>query len=168
MAISVRQLTGAVVVSFCAGAFMTPVWTQAQGGAQPAQPPSAAAQRPTFLLVAFMRVPPGGEQEWLKVEQQWKSMHTARVQEGSIQSWAAIEQMVPGDDSERPIYATVTTYREWPDPTKTNWAGLFKKAGPKTADMNVLMQQTEAARQVVRREIWAVLDQTEPLGMGAK
>ena len=32
MTVSLRQLTGAVVVSFCVGAFIAPVWTQVQGG----------------------------------------------------------------------------------------------------------------------------------------
>jgi hypothetical protein len=58
MTISVRQLTGAVIVSFCVGAFMTPVWTQAPGGAQPAQA-SAAAKQPTYMTVEFMKVPEG-------------------------------------------------------------------------------------------------------------
>ena len=44
MTISVRQLTGAVVVSFCVGAFMTPVGTQVQGAAKPAPAPPPAAE----------------------------------------------------------------------------------------------------------------------------
>jgi hypothetical protein len=166
MTISVRQLTGAVVVSFCVGAFIAPVGTQ--GGAQPAQASSAAAKQPTFLMVDFMKVPEGKEEGWLKLEREtFKPIHALRVKDGSIQSWAAIAQAVPGDESNGPVYATVTTYRGWPDPTKTNYEELFKRAHPQ-GDVNALMQQTEAARKLVRTEIWQVLEQTEPATAGTR
>jgi hypothetical protein len=162
MTISVRQLTGAVVVSFCVGAFIAPVGTRAaQGGAQSVQASSAAAKPPTFMMVEFMKVPEGKEEDWLKLEREWKPMHALRVKDGSIQSWAAIAQSVPGDESNGPVYATVTTYRGWPDPTKMNFEELVKKAHPQ-GNVNALMQQTESARRMVRTEIWQVLEQTEP------
>jgi hypothetical protein len=161
MTVSVRQLTGAVVVSFCVGAFIAPVWTQVQGTAQAAQASSASAKQPTFMTVEFMQVPEGKQEDWLKLEREWKPMHALRVKDGSIQSWAAIAQAVPGDVSNGPVYATVTTYRGWPDPTKMNLEELFKKAHPQ-GDVNALMQQTESARRMVRTEIWQVLEQTEP------
>jgi hypothetical protein len=166
MMISVRQLTGAVVVSFCVGAFIAPVRTQAPGGAPPAQA-SAMAKQPTYMTVEFMKVPEGKQDEWLKLEREWKPMHELRVKDGSIVSWAAIGQAVPGDESNGPVYATVTTYRGWPDPTKMNFEGLAKKAHPQ-GDVNALMQQTLAARSMVRTEIWQVLEQTEPAVMGTR
>src|SRR6476619_1233336 len=166
MVISVRQVTGAVVVSFCVGAFMTPVWTQAPGGAPRAQA-STATKQPTYMTVEFMKVPQGKQDEWLKLEREWKPMHELRVKDGSIVSWAAIGQAVPGDESNGPVYATVTTYRGWPDPTKMNFEELAKKAHPQ-GDVNALMQQTLAARSMVRTEIWQVLEQTDPPVMGTR
>ena len=164
MTISAGQLAGAVVVSFCLGAFMTPVATQ---GGQAPQPPAAAPQ-PTFMLVEFMEVERGKENDWLKLEREtWKAMHQLRVKEGSIQSWAAIAQAVPGDTSQGPIYGTVTTFRGWPDPTKTDWTGLIKKAHPQ-AQADTIFQQAEAARRIVRSEIWQVLDQTSAGASGGK
>jgi len=114
MTISVRQLTGAVVVSFCVGAFMAPVWTQAPGSAQPAQA-SAAAKQPTYMTVEFMKVPEGKQEQWLTLEREWKPMHELRVKDGSIQSWAAIAQTVPGDESNGPVYATVVSWNDVTD-----------------------------------------------------
>src|SRR6187200_3265280 len=159
MIISARQLTGAVVVSFCVGAFMAPVRTQAPGRTQPAAS-AAAAKQPTYMTVEFMKVPQGKQDEWLKLEREWKPMHELRVKDGSIVSWAAIGQAVPGDESNGPVYATVTTYRGWPDPTKMNFEVLAKKAHPQ-GDVNALMQQTQSARSMVRTEIWQVLEQTD-------
>jgi hypothetical protein len=82
MVISVRQLTGVVVVSFCVGAFIAPVGTQAGGQQSPA---SATAKQPTFMQVEFMKVPEGKEENWLKLERDtWKPMHNLRVKDGTI------------------------------------------------------------------------------------
>ena len=74
---------------------------------------------------------------------------------------------MPGDESNGPVYATVTTFRGWPDPTKTDWAGMLRE-GQSRRDGNALMQQTGAARKIVRSEIWQVLEQTDPPGMTAR
>ena len=95
MTISVRQSTGAVVVSFCVGAFITPVWTQVQGAAQARPASTAAAKQPTYMLVQFMKVPEGKMEDWVKLEQEWKPLHELRVKEGSMVSWAAIAQSMP-------------------------------------------------------------------------
>jgi hypothetical protein len=167
MIISVRRLTGAVVVSFCVGAFITPVWTQVQGAAQARPASAAAAKQPTYMLVQFMKVPDGKMEDWVKLEREWKPLHDLRVKEGSMLSWAAIAQSVPGDESNGPVYATVTTYRGWPDPTQLNFDELFKRAYPQ-GDLNAMSQRTQAARSIVRSEIWQVLDQTEPPAMGTR
>jgi len=168
MNISVRQLTGAVVVSFCVGAFMTPVGTQGQAAAKPAQPATAAPKQATYMQVEFMKVPEGKEQNWLKLEREsWKPMHALRMKEGLIHSWATIAQRLPGDESNGPVYATITTFRGWPDQSKTDWEGLLQKANPK-ADANALMEQTGMARKIVRSEIWQVIDQTDPPALGTQ
>lgn len=98
----------------------------------------------------------------MKLEREtWKPMHEMRVKDGSIVSWAAIDNHVPGDESDGPIVATVTTFRGFPDPTKTDWAALIKKAHPQTKP-ETIFEQTEAVRRIVRSEIWHVVDQTAP------
>lgn len=166
MKVSVRQLIGSVVVSFCAGALITPVWTQGQGGQSPQQAP--AANQPTYMIVEFMKPANGQEQAWLKLEREnWKPMHELRVKNGGILSWAVIAQAVPGDESDGPTVATVTTFRGWPDPTATDWLGLLKQANPQQ-DAEKLMEQTGASREIVRSEIWQVLDQTTPAPTGTR
>jgi hypothetical protein len=172
MSISVRQLTGAVVVSFCTGAFVTPVLTQPPAaptpGVAPAQSPSAATKQPSFLVVEFMEVPEGKEEAWLKLEREaWKPTHALRVKEGLIQWWSVIAQTIPGDKSDGPVLATVTSFRGWPDQGKTDWPGMLKRANP-GRDSDALTQQTEAARKIVRSEIWQVLEQTDPPAMATK
>jgi hypothetical protein len=80
-------------------------------------------------------------------------------------SWSAIAQAMPGDEANGPVYATVTSYRGWPDPTRLNFEELFKRAYPQ-GDLNAMSQRTQSARSIVRSEIWQVLDQTEPRATG--
>src|SRR6476659_3225958 len=168
MTISVRQLTGAVCVSFCVGAFIAPVVTQSQGGAPAQARSAAAAKQPTYMVVEFMKVPDGKEDAWLKLEREnWKPTHALRVKEGLIQSWSVIAQTIPGDESNGPVFATVTSFRGWPDQTKTDWGAMLRKANPKS-DGAALEQQTAAARKIVRSEIWQVLEQTDPPAIGTK
>jgi len=167
MRISVRQLIASALVSFCAGALITPAFTQGQAPA-PAPQTSVTPSETNFMLVEFMKVADGKEAEWIKLEREtWKPMHALRVGNGGIQSWQAISQWMPGDESRGATYATVTTFRGWPDPTKTNFEDLFKQAHPR-ADMQALMDQTQAARSIVRSEIWQVLDQTSPPAMSSR
>jgi hypothetical protein len=162
MTISVRQLIGAVIVSFGTGALITPAFTQGQAPGPAPQMPAAQA---SFMLVEFMKVAEGKEAEWIKLEREtWKPMHDLRVKSGGIQSWAAISQWMPGDESHGATYATVTTFRGWPDPTATNYETLFKQAHPQ-GDIDAVMSQTQSARSIVRSEIWQVLDQTVPTAM---
>jgi len=163
MSISIRQLTGAVIVSFCAGTLITPVFTQGQ-----ATMTAAAPAQPSFMLVEFMKVEDGKEAEWIKLESEtWKPMHALRVKNGSIQSWSAISQWVPGDAPHGGTRATVTTFRGFPDPTNLNFEALFKQAHPQ-GDMDAVSRQTQAARSIVRSEIWQVLDQTTPTAMTSR
>ncbi|MDQ3348871.1 MAG: hypothetical protein M3545_12990 [Acidobacteriota bacterium] len=114
------------------------------------------------MVVEFMKVAEGKGDAWLKLERDvWKPTHALRVKEGLIQSWSVIAQTLPGDESKGPVYATVTTFRGVPDQTKTDWLGMLQKANPR-GDGSALMQQTEAAREIVRSEIWQVLEQTDP------
>jgi len=127
MTFSIRQLIAAVVVSFCIGAVMVPVATQ--GGQS--NPAPAAANQPKFMVVEFMKVAPGKLGDWVKLEREtWKPIHEMRVKEGAIVSWASIAQVMPGDESNGPIAAAVTTFRGWPDPTKDNYEALIKKVHP--------------------------------------
>jgi hypothetical protein len=165
MTFTVRQMIGAVVVSFSIGALVMPVATQ--GGGQ-SNAPSAAANQPKFMMVEFMKLEPGKENDWVKLEREtWKPMHEMRVKDGSILSWAAINQVMPGDESNGPVAATVTTFRGWPDPTKIDWVGLIKRAHPQTQP-DTIFNQAESARKIVRSEIWQVIDQTATPSSGTK
>jgi hypothetical protein len=158
MTFSVRHLIAAVVVSFCIGALVVPVATQ-EGQSNPAP---AVTNQPKFMVVEFMKVAPGKMGDWVKLEREiWKPIHETRVKEGAIVSWASIAQVMPGDESNGPIAAAVTTFRGWPDPTKDNYEALIKKVHPQMQP-GTIFTQAEDARTIVRQEIWHVIAETTP------
>ena len=164
MSFSIRQLIAAVVVSFCVGALVAPVATQ-EG--QASQAP-AAGDQPKFIVVEFMKVAPGKINDWVTLEREtWKPIHQQRVKEGAIVSWASIAQVIPGDETNGPLAAAVTTFRGWPDPTKDNYEALIKKVHPKTQP-GTIFTQAEDARKIVRQEIWQVIDETTTRNSGPR
>ena len=80
----------------------------------------------------------------------------------AIAPWAAIAQVMPGDESDGPIAAAITTFRGWPDPMKDNYPALMNKVHPQ-AQPDTIFAQAEDARRIVRQEIWHVIDETTPL-----
>ena len=156
MTFSVRQVIAAVVASFCVGALVVPVATQGEQ----ASPAPAATNQPKFIVVEFMKVAPGKMGDWVKLEREtWKPVHQMRVKEGAIESWASIAQVMPGDESNGPLAAAVTTFRGWPDPTKDNYEALIKKVHPQLQP-GTIFTQAEDARKIVRQEIWQIIDET--------
>ena len=158
MGYSIRQTIAAAVVSFCIGALVAPVATH---GAQ-TNPAPAAMDQPKFIVVEFMKVAPGKMNDWVTLEREtWKPIHQRRVKVGAIVSWASIAQVMPGDESDGPLAAAITTFRGWPDPTKDNYEALIKKVHPQTQP-GTIFNQAEGARKIVRQEIWQVIDDTTP------
>src|SRR5690242_11420625 len=140
MTFTVRQMIGAVVVPFSIGALVVPVATQ--GGGQ-SNAPSAAANQPKFMMVEFMKLEPGKENDWVKLEREtWKPMHEMRVKDGSILSCVARNLIQPWDESNGPVVATVTMSRVWRDPAQHDWAELYMRWSPHTQpDMTLNLAQ---------------------------
>jgi hypothetical protein len=155
MTFSVRQMLAAVVVSFASGALVEPAGTQGK-------PSAAASPQPKFMVIEFMKIAPGKFGDWAALERDtWKPVHQRRVQEGAIVSWAALAQVMPGDESNGPIAAAVTTFSGWPDPTKDNYPALLAKVHPQRK-ADTIFTQAEDARRIVRQEIWHIIDETTP------
>ena len=163
MTFSARQMIAAIVVSFAIGGFAVPVATRG-GQADPAP----GSSQPKFMVVEFMKIAPGKFGDWATLEHEtWKPIHQRRVKDGAIVSWAALAQVMPGDESNGPIAAAITTFSGWPDPTKDNYPALIEKVHPQlTADS--IFTQAEDARKIVRQEIWHVIDETSPPSSGSK
>jgi hypothetical protein len=138
----------AVLAAFAAGALLpTPAMTQKPEGA--------------YLQVSFMKVSPGKGDEYLALEKDlWMPVHRERLKTGKIRSWALYGLRSPGGSGNPYNYAVVNTYDKWQDMETSGLADLFKKVHP-DKPMAEVGRRTNEARDMVRVEIWELIDQVK-------
>jgi hypothetical protein len=54
---------------------------------------------PNYLLREYMKVEPGQEEAYLKIEKLWKKVHQRRIAEGKIIAWTLSERMYYGTNA---------------------------------------------------------------------
>lgn len=138
----------AVLAAFAAGTLLP---TQAQ-----TQKPEGA-----YLQIAFMKVAPGKGAEYVAVEKDlWMPVHRERLKSGKLRSWALYGLRSPGGSQAPYNYAVVNTYDKWQDLEEMGYPDLFKKVHP-DKPMADISRRTGDARDMVRVEIWDLIDQVK-------
>jgi hypothetical protein len=136
-----------VAASFVAGTFVPVAWSQGpiQGTGE-------------FVVVNYMKVPIGGAAAYVALERDlYKASHQARVRDGKLKSWSLWQRRFGG--TEDPYsFVTINTYSKWDD---LDAAGqdYVQKANPGKTPADI-QRQTQAAREIVRTEVWRVIDET--------
>lgn len=131
---------------------------------------STAAHGQRFAIVDYMKVPEGGNNEYVSVERDiWKPMHQEWVDQGKMESWALWRIPYPGGTGAEYHYATVQIF----DDPKTmenrmdDMEAVFKKVHP-GMDADKAFARTEASRDLVKTyafynwEQFGDTTQTEP------
>lgn len=116
-------------------------------------------QAPIYVELGYMKVAPDGVDEYLSVERDlWKPIHQARLQEGIITGWALYEVWYPGGTATDYNYVTVNAYQDF---SKIALAALpdekILQIHPGMT-LEGLMKRTNAARDMVRIEMWSSID----------
>lgn len=117
---------------------------------------------PVYLLVDYMDVEPEKGGEYLDVEQQiWKPIHQERVKAGNILSWNLYAVRFPGGTENGYNFATVQVYSNLGNIENAAWDGYFARAHPErdSSAAAEMMDRTLASRDLVRSELWVLLDQ---------
>ena len=79
--------------------------------------------QPNYLLREYMKVNPGKESDYLKVEKVWKKIHQRRIKEGKISSWT-LSKKVYGGSYASYDYVTTTVFKsgkEMDEAASLNW-----------------------------------------------
>src|SRR2546425_8053105 len=146
MRIGIPLLTTATAGAFLAGSLSSAAFTQAQ------QP-----QRPSVYVVNFMKANPAKVQEYLKLEQEtWKPVHQERIRAGQMRSWALYNVQYPYGTSLEYDFVTIDTYASLAD-AERDISAVFAKVHP-SAPLSDIGSRTEAARSLVRGEVWSRID----------
>jgi hypothetical protein len=92
----------------------------------------AAPDAPVYLLREYMKVEPGMEEEYLKVEHLWKKVHQRRKDEGKILNWNLSRRSFYGTNADYD-YMTVTAFKsgkELEEAQNMTWEYITKGMSP--------------------------------------
>lgn len=115
-----------------------------------------------YIHVNYMKVAPDQGQEYLKLEREiYKPVHQAAKAAGYEAGWAVYSLMYPGGTQRPYNYGTVDFFDEFSDLAAGLPDEVFEKAHPSLSEEGwaEIWQRTANARDLVRRELWALVDQ---------
>lgn len=111
-----------------------------------------------YLEVNFMKVKPGNDALYTDVENTiWKPVHQQFVDDGSRAGWALWQTIYPGGSGNDYQYATTNYYADFSKLNAADMDGAFAKVHS-GKDIDKLMQETNNSRDMVRTELWRVVD----------
>lgn len=124
-----------------------------------------AAQGPppaTYVVLHYMKVAPGKAEEYLRLEQQvWKPVHQDRVKSKEMVGWRLYAVPYTADPQREYDYVTANIYDNVAATEGNGLLEVFQRrytAREATANL----AKTGAARQMVRAEVWRLVEQTVP------
>jgi hypothetical protein len=118
------------------------------------QPPRAFR----FAVMDFMKVRDGMIDQYLKVEREdWKPLHQVLTNDGNRVGWVLWDYMIPGGTGSPHDFMTAMLFTDYDQIKAADDAGAYRRAHP-NGDLNASVARTRASRDVVRTEIWEVVD----------
>lgn len=120
------------------------------------------ADEPNYLLREFMKVEPGQEENYLKVEKIWKKVHQRRIAEGKIIAWTLSERVFYGSNAAYD-YVTTTVYKSGKEMDEAqatmNWDYITKGL---SAEELVIINTTEKTRKMVSSQLVYQTERVQP------
>jgi hypothetical protein len=107
---------------------------------------------PNYLLREYMKVEPGQEEAYLKIEKLWKKVHQRRIAEGKIMAWTLSERVYYGSNAPYD-YVTTTVYKSGKEMDEANaltWEYIIKGLTP---DEVTLINTTNKTRKMVSSQL---------------
>ncbi len=111
-----------------------------------------------YAVLDFMKVKDGMADDYLKVEREdWKPLHQVLTKEGNRVGWVLWDYMVPGGTGSPFDFVTTMLFNDYASIKAANDAEAYKRAHP-NGDLAASVARTRKSRDVVRTEIWEVVD----------
>ena len=110
--------------------------------------------KPAYVMVEYIRVPEGGDELYLKVEQAWKKIHAARKDLGLVTGWATCRvERVRGPKSDY-NYVVVHICDSWADLENPMPVAKIRERVSFSEEESQLIQKTGESRDLIRTDIW--------------
>ena len=119
------------------------------------------AEQVTYYHVQeYMKVAPGGEDDYLKVEAIWKKIHAANVKAGKYVGWELSSVIFPTVNSSEYNFVTRTVFRgaDQLGESMENWSMPENLSSLLTPEELKMVDHTDEYRTMVKREVWTVVD----------
>jgi hypothetical protein len=114
-----------------------------------------------YVQIDFMKVKPENDARYLDVENKvWKPVHQQFMNDGSRVGWTLWQAVYPSGAGMEYQYATANYISEFSKLMSVDYNKAFSKAHP-NGNTDKLMEDTDKSRDLVRSELWQVLDGTE-------
>ena len=111
-----------------------------------------------YAVLDFMKVKDGMVDDYLKVEREdWKPLHQVLTTDGNRVGWVLWDYMVPGGTGSPYDFVTTMLFNDYASIKAANDADAYKRAHP-TGDLAASVARTRKSRDVVRTEIWEVVE----------
>ena len=124
---------------------------------------SSDTKSPKYFEVDYMKVNPGKEADYLKLEREdWKPLHQERIKAGQIRSWSLYALQFPSGTDEKYDYVTVNAFDQFGqlENPYANAQTMFARVHP-GVKVNEFLDRTEKTRNLVRSEVWVLVDKAE-------
>ena len=107
-----------------------------------------------FFEISYMRSAPGKTAAYENLEKNvFKTLHAERKSQGAITAWAFWQLVYPASGIRDYDYVTVNGINDWDKFINSDYGDIYKKVFP-SGDINKLTAQTQAARTIVKTEVW--------------
>jgi hypothetical protein len=111
-----------------------------------------------YAVMDFMKVKDGMIDLYLKVEREdWKALHQVLTNDGNRVGWVLWDYMIPGGTGSPHDFMTAMLFTDYAKIKAADDAAAYKRAHP-AGSLQTSVADTRRARDVVRTEIWEVVD----------
>jgi hypothetical protein len=113
-----------------------------------------------YHVLEYMKVEPGGEENYEKLEAIWKKIHAANVKAGKYVGWELSSVVFPTVSSSEYNFVTRTVFRgaKQLGDNMENWSMPDNLNTLLTADELKMVNTTDEYRTMVKREVWTIVD----------
>lgn len=120
--------------------------------------PQERTMEDQYIIMDFMKVKPGNETAYLEVEKNiWRPVHQEFIKAGSRVGWSLWSEVFPAGTSMDYQFMTANYVMDFSKVNAADYNAAFSKvhAGK---DMDELNKKTNDSRELVRSELWQIVD----------
>lgn len=116
------------------------------------------APEPKFIQIDYMKVAPGMDGKYLSLENDvWKPVHQEFIKAGTRAGWSLWGRVYPSGYGLDYQYVTVNDFSDFSQIGKADYMSAFQNAH-NGKDVDKLMKETNEDRELVKSELWELLD----------